>query len=225
MTTETTAADTTTPAATTDSTDTAVSTSTDATAQTTGESQGESETAATEANAEASANEAASVPDAYEFKLPEGLVLEGPRAEATTALFKELKLDQEGAQKLVDFFVGIRGEGEGEINAIVEAKLADAIEAKQAERRDAWAAETVAKFGDKPNPDMREAVKAFMTPELEEALETEGWGNHPALVGFFAQVGKLVRESAPRGLGGSTAAVTADLPLEHRMYPGMTKST
>ena len=49
-------------------------------------------------------------PEAYtEFTVPEGYKLEGERLEQTQALFKELGLSQDKAQKLVDKFCELSG--------------------------------------------------------------------------------------------------------------------
>lgn len=45
------------------------------------------------------------VPDAYDLKAPEGFALVPEVIEAVTPLLKELGIPQEGAQKLVDFYL------------------------------------------------------------------------------------------------------------------------
>lgn len=224
MNTQTTAADAVNPAdaAAPVSADTAVPTSEAATAQPTGEGQGDGESPA------AGAATATDVPDAYTFNLPEGLVLPDDRAAKTTELFKELELSQDKAQKLVDFFVALRGEGEGEIAAQVEARVADAIAAKDAERQqriEQWGNEARERFGSEYEhvaSDARKGVAAMNTPALLEAFESEGWGNHPELVRVFARLGQLLGDSTPRGLSGEPIA-PRQASLETRMYPGMAR--
>ena len=41
-----------------------------------------------------------------------------------------------------------------------------------------------------------EAIRRFGSPELREALETTGLGNHPELIRFFVRVGRAVGEGS-----------------------------
>lgn len=151
-----------------------------------------------------------------DFELPEGVVLEGERREQAHALFRDLGLDQERAQKLVSFYAA---EKAGEAGAIAEA-IQNAIDTK----REEWGRQSVERFGDRYQEEMsyaRTAVNALKDPELEKAFIELGWGNHPALVKAFATMGRVMRDSPMDGIGKGGAA-QSDVPLQNRMYPNMT---
>lgn len=216
MNTDTTTAATETTEAVTTSADTAVTTSTSATEQAPGKGQGEGETPAAEATEPKDGEEAEAkgAPEAYEpFVLPEGFALEGERATVAEAYFRENNMDQAAAQKAIDLFVQMNAEN-----------LAS-LEAQRAQRIEDWGKQSREQFGkefDQLNSDARKAVTALKTPELMEAFESEGWGNHPELIRVFATLGKLLGDDAPKGMGGETAQAE-ELSIADRMYPGMKK--
>ncbi len=151
-----------------------------------------------------------------DFELPEGVVLEGERREQAHALFRDLGLDQERAQKLVSFYAA---EKAGEAGAVAEA-IQNAIDAQ----REEWGRQSAERLGDRYNEEMsyaRTAVHAMKDPELEKAFLELGWGNHPALVKAFATMGRVMRDSPMDGIGKGGAA-QFDVPLQNRMYPNMT---
>jgi hypothetical protein len=148
---------------------------------------------------------AATVPEAYEFKMPEGMTADPARAEEFSAVAKELKLTQEQAQKLVDLDV---------------KRSQDQLTA-HAETVKTWATELKAdkEFGGDNLPATTTACKKvmdqFATPALREYLDASGLGNHPELVKFVANIGKsLSEDSFVRG--GPTTTPTDSAK---RFYP------
>ena len=72
--------------------------------------------------ADAAKAAAAAVPEKYEIKPPEGMQLDQAMMEKAAPLFKELKLSNEGAQKLANFYAATLGE--------IQQKQADALDRK-----------------------------------------------------------------------------------------------
>jgi len=141
------------------------------------------------------------------FELPDGFAADGPVMDEFKAAAKELKLPQGEAQKL----------------ASLGAKL---VQQTLDQQREAWTAQTAAwvetvktdpEIGGAQMPErVAVAVKAldrFGTPELKEALNTTGMGNHPEVIRFMHRVGLAIGEDTlvtGAGGGGSDAVSTED---------------
>lgn len=153
-------------------------------------------------------------PEAYEtFTLPEGYTLDGERLEQTQALFKELGLPQDKAQKLIDRYCQVDTENTTNLTA--------ATEAARAQQRETWAAEAKAELGDQYQPTVDRAylaVQAIGNPKLTAAFNDLGWGNHPELIKAFAHFGGLLKES-PMDTGGQGGGEAKPKTLADRMYP------
>lgn len=186
---------------------------TTATAQTTPEGTGQ-----TEGGTKPEGDKPAGAPEAYEaFKLPEGVTLEGERLETAHTTFKSLGLSQEQSQGLLDLYVKLQGEDAGAITQLLEDQ--------RIQQTEQWGAESKQQLGAKYDETValaRTAVQHANDPELVKAFDTQGWGNHPALIKAFAKFGSFLRDSNVEGLGGGTA-VTGEKSIAERMYPGMTK--
>lgn len=132
------------------------------------------------------------VPEKYEFKAPvEGQELDAEMAAALDPVARELGLNNEQAQKLVDIY---------------GKDILPKIEARQqenwAKQTEAWANEVktdkeiggdafVANVGL-----AQKALDTFAPAGLREYLETTGLGNHPDLVRCFVKVGKAMSEDS-----------------------------
>ena len=156
-------------------------------------------------------------PEAYEaFALPENYKLEGERLTTATEFFKANNFTQAQAQQAIDLFTKITGE---DIGAVTQA-----LEAQRVQRIETWGQQTKEALGTKYDETInlaRTAVKHVGDEELTAAFESEGWGNHPALIRAFAKFGELARDSSVEGLGGVTAT-GAPKTLAERMYPSQT---
>lgn len=152
--------------------------------------------------------DAAGAPAEYAaFELPEGFAADGPVMDEFKAAAKELKLPQGEAQKL----------------ASLGAKL---VQQTLDQQREAWTAQTAAwvetaqtdpEIGGAQMPErVAVAVKAldrFGTPELKEALNTTGMGNHPEVIRFMHRVGLAIGEDtfvSGAGGGGAGDAVSTE---------------
>lgn len=151
-------------------------------------------------------------PEEYEdFTIAEGQELDAAMVEKFTPVAKELGLTQANAQKLVDLYAGeVARANEANQQAFAELKSGWLKEAKSdAEVGGAKWNETMS-HADK-------AIKAFGDPELREALDFTGVGNHPALIRFFAKVGsKLVEDTTD--LNGNPPGGDVSTSRAERMY-------
>lgn len=155
------------------------------------------------AKAEADKN-AAKVPEAYEFKAPEGMVLDPAQVEAFTPVAKELGLTNDQAQKLVDLQVAATTASAkrwtDQVTAWGEEAKADPEFGKQ-------------NFG-KSTAAVAKALDKFGSPEARKALDDSGMGNHPALLKLFRAVGLAMGEdgfATGNSGGGGTPRTAAEI--------------
>lgn len=151
-------------------------------------------------------------PEQYaDFNLPENFTLEGEELEGVKAIFKELDLPQEAAQKLVDWEVARR------------VKLAEEEAARKDEEIKGWeksVAEHPVLGGKNMKATEAASARALMAFDydgsLAELLETTGYGNHPAMVQFLAALGSQISEDS----GGTGGEGSGKNPMS-TMYPTM----
>ena len=112
-------------------------------------------------------------------------------------MFKELNLSQEQAQKLVDFQAEMVKEGAQSqtdaFNQLIEGWQNDSKNDKE--------------FGgekfDENIVTARLTIEKFGTPELKTLMEDHGVGNHPEMIRFMWNIGKLLKEDSPGSLGNA----------------------
>lgn len=133
-------------------------------------------------------------PDTYaDFVMPEGVELDSALLTEATPLFKELGLNQDQAQKLVDFQAKqAKASSESQVDAFNQL-MNDWQEQSKNDKEFG---------GDKFEENVgiaRSAIDKFGTPELKQLLEEHGVGNHPEVIRFMVKVGKLTAEDVPGG--------------------------
>lgn len=170
----------------------------------------------------------AAIPEKYEFKVPEGQVLNEALVAEATPLFKELGLSQEGAQKLFDF------------HNKAMADLAAAPMKAYEEMRDAGRKEIISDkaLGD-GKADLKPEVKANIAKaidslpnakEFRDAMNLTGVGDNPAFVRAVNHWASQLAEGTPvRGNGPSPAGQTrsgeaARPSPAQAMYPNLNSS-
>lgn len=138
-------------------------------------------------------------PEKYEFKLPDGQTMDAKVLESVTPIFKELKLSNEQAQKLVDFEAArVKAQADEWSKQINDWQSQIKSDPKWQENI-ALAKKAIAYAGDK---------------ETASLLEGPYIGNNPKLVSFLAKVGKLVSEAPViegKGAGGDNPRSAADV--------------
>jgi hypothetical protein len=161
------------------------------------------------AEAKGADGNAPATPEAYEFKMPEGVELDGKAADEFSAIAKELKLSQADAQRIAD----------------VAAKMQQKQAETHVETVKGWAESCKAdkEFGgDNLSENLavaRKAIDAFGSPALKELLNSSGLGNHPEVVRFAFKAGKAISEDTFVQSGSRTPI--PDQTLEKRLYPNM----
>lgn len=167
----------------------------------------------------------AGAPEKYEdFKVPEGIKLEGETLTAAQGLFKGLGLTQEAAQSLVDFHT---------------AQLSAAAEAPTRaynEMRDGWksAAQADPDIGPKRAAIQENVGRAFDTigdPKLvqdfKDAMNYTGIGDHPAFIKVLNKWATQVTEGRNVRAGGPSEHGQNDKGQQQRpnvaqgMYPNL----
>jgi hypothetical protein len=151
-----------------------------------------------------------SAPEAYQpFKLPEGFSIAEEDATTIASLGREFKLDQGGAQKMVDAAAAF--------GQRLVAQAEQAREAASAKENETWEAEIEADptLGGAARPKTLELIQrvgAAFDPQGEVLgpkgiLGARGLGNQPALARFLTRIGQAIREDAPPpgGAGGGGA--------------------
>ena len=154
-----------------------------------------------------------------ELKLPDGFAVDDAVLGEFKALATEAKLAPEQAQKLVDFHVRAQ-----------ESVYAKAQESFDAQAK-AWQAETKAdkEIGGREFEGTlkhaRLALSRFGTPELTQALEQSGLGNHPEVVRLLARVAKATAEDSSAGKHSTAQATpaTSEDAFLRSMYPHLFK--
>lgn len=148
------------------------------------------------------------LPDSYTFTMPDGVEVDSTAAEEFSAIAKELKLDQAGAQKVAD----------------VGAKMAQRQIEKHAELVQSWVEQVKTDKeigGDALQENLavaKKALETFGTPELRDVLNASGLGNHPEVIRAFYKAGKAISED--RFVAGSPKGAPTD--AAKKLFPNMT---
>lgn len=136
-------------------------------------------------------------PIAYtDFTMPEGFELHGDDAKVLQELGQQFKMPQEAVQKLVDLGVQLQQRQVAEQQQMVRSWI-------DAARADSEYG------GEKLQQSLLTAQKAFTLPrgdKISKILLNSGLGNHPDVIGFMTEVGKLLEpDNMVTGKGSNTA--------------------
>lgn len=164
-------------------------TATASTAQATGD-----QTTATQATAAAPA-----AIEYTDFKVPDDYSLEGELGDKFKTIAKELGLNQEQAQKLIDLDVQ-RANAHVETVHKATAEWLNMAKADKEIGGDALEANVAI---------AKKALDTFGTDSLKQMLQVSGLGNHPEVIRVFHKIGKAISEdgfvSGDKGNKGSDA--------------------
>ena len=141
---------------------------------------------------------------------PEGVTVDSALLNDAAPLFKELGLTQDQAQKLVDFQAKqVQASSQSQVDAFDQ--LMNEWQEKSKNDKELG--------GDKFEENIgiaRSAIDKFGTPELKQLLEEHGVGNHPEVIRFMVNVGKLTAEDVP---GGTTVPTSKAQDRVSLLYP------
>ncbi|MDC4522600.1 hypothetical protein OHW69_03775 [Acinetobacter baumannii] len=134
-----------------------------------------------------------------EFTMPEGYSMNPDDAKVLQELGQQFKMPQEDVQKLVDLGVQMQQRQIQEQQKTILSWL----DAAKADKE--YGGENLEK-------NLLTAQRAFSLPrgdEISKILYMSGLGNHPAVIGFMTEVGKLLEpDNMTHGRGTNTANVT-----------------
>jgi hypothetical protein len=150
-------------------------------------------------------------PEAYtDFSLPQGVSLQPDFLDDVKAMAKGMNLPQAEAQKIVD------------IGAKYAAQANEAIARQVSEWGDAAKSDKEI-GGDKWDSSLQTAKTALSelgTPALKELLNKTGLGNHPDVIRFFVNAGKLVSQGrVVQGDGKGQPSGPGMNALASKLYP------
>lgn len=132
-----------------------------------------------------------SAPESYtDFTFPEGTEVNADAVAEASTLFKEMDLSQAQAQKLVDLQSKMQ---QSEMGKTQEAWVKMTEDWKKESKIDkefggALLNESLTK--------MKLAINAFGNDKFKEMLEITGVGNHPEMLRFLVNTGKIVSDDA-----------------------------
>jgi len=193
--------------------DTNAEASADATTLQTTEAQAETSTATTDTQADGSKSEESTAENQpndvdYDFTLPEGFTANEELAGDLKALAKENGLSKEVTQKFAD--LGVK----------MQQQQAEAWQTQV----DQWAEQVKADKqigGEKFDENIslaKQALEKFGGQELKDLLQSTGFGNHPAIVKAFYNIGKSVSNDTLVVSNGSSKSEKSAASI---MFPTM----
>lgn len=134
-----------------------------------------------------------------DFTMPEGYSLNPEDSKTLQELGQQFKMPQEAVQKLVDLGVQMQQRQAQEQQKVI-ASWVDAAKADPEYG------------GEKLKENLLTAQRAFSLPrgaEISKILFKSGLGNHPAVIGFMTEVGKLLEgDNMTHGNGTNTASTS-----------------
>ncbi len=141
----------------------------------------------------------------YEFKMPEGVELDGELGTELGSVAKELGLSQKNAQKIADLGAKLMQKRDGALRELITKTHGEWTEQT---RNDPEVG------GAKLQENLGLAKKVIAAVDtdgsLVKALNETGMGNHPGLVKAFVRIGKMISED--RLVLGKTGAQTDASP-------------
>ena len=149
--------------------------------------------------------EESNVPENYDISavLPEGAAIDSQEMKGFTQLAKDLKLNNEQAEKLAKYGFDYLGRGLG------------AYEAQQQAKQQAWAETARKELGADLNPTLvvcgrgLEAIEK-QVPGIRQAIEETGVGNRIEFIKAFKVLGEALEEDTGKGTIGDNSSSNND---------------
>lgn len=163
----------------------------------------------------------AAAPEKYEaFTVPDGYKLDDNVNKEATELFRSLNLPQEGAQKLVDFYIG-------KLQEVADRPIKHAQELQEKWVNEVKADPVIGKKLPEVKTTISRALDtlgdAKMVASFRAAMDETGAGNHPAFIRALYQMAQKLVEGQPvQGNGPARTGQTSrgQMPsAAQAMYP------
>jgi hypothetical protein len=153
---------------------------------------------------------AEAVPEKYEFKVPEGMTLDQSLVDKVSPIFKDMKLSQANAQKLVDFYAEDQKAkveaGQAELEKFRSEALKETEEAIKSDRKGNMAYLTKAR-------------NTLFSKDSIELIKAAGLDNCKSIIMDLIAFGKTISED--KLVDGKTQVANEDKPPAQRIYPGL----
>jgi len=152
------------------------------------------------------------IPEKYEFKIPEGMTLDQALVDKISPIFRELKISQEGAQKLTEVYAE-------NIKAIADTQA----ESFKKFLKDSYE-ETIKGLGANYKEQLMYVAKVrdrFLSEESRALLDASGMSNNKAFISDLIKLGKLISED--KSVSGISAAPEGATDAAHTLYPNQGK--
>lgn len=163
------------------------------------------------------ADDAPAVPEAYEFKLPDGMELDEKAAPMVQDLFKELGLPQDKAQQVLEKLLEI-----DQARQLSPEQVQQQYEEQAADLNKNWADECrklPELGGDNFNKSLEtcsQVMVKFASPELRNFLTYSALGSNPEFFKFIHSIGSAMSQDT---LEHGGAAGKGPRSIEDRLWP------
>ena len=161
----------------------------------------EKESPAKDTDSKADVAKTEGAPEAYEaFDLPEGFELSEEFSGRFSEAAKDMTLTQDQAQFLINMQTDLQTSN---VEALAEnwTSLKNEWQSETKKDKEIGGKEFSANLGV-----AKQALEKFGTPELSEAVELTGMGNHPEFIRLLYRVGKTLKEDKVMVEGANTSA-------------------
>jgi len=161
----------------------------------------EKESPAKDTDSKADVAKTEGAPEAYKaFDLPEGFELSEEFSGRFSEAAKDMNLTQDQAQFLINMQTDLQTSN---VEALAEnwTSLKNEWQSETKKDKEIGGKEFSANLGV-----AKQALEKFGTPELSEAVELTGMGNHPEFIRLLYRVGKTLKEDKVMVEGANTSA-------------------
>ena len=150
-------------------------------------------------------------PESYEFKAPDGVVIDDTTINAFSDVAKELNLPQADAQKLIDNVGPVMAKQQAQALNQLNTSWIEGVQADK-EIGGAKLQENLAVA--------KKAMERFGTPALRELLNESRLGNNPEVIRFMYRAGKAISED--KFVAGGPASPSGSRDPAKFLYPNQT---
>lgn len=160
--------------------------------------------------ADAAANK---VPEKYEFKLPEGVVLSEENAKVATEAFKSMELSQEKAQKLLDMHIQMTQKAQEAQMEVWKSTVKG------------WADQAKKEYGTELQAKLAGCSKAMtrvfgpQEAEFRQFADDTGIGNHPLFIKLLSYVNDKIADDTFKD--GANDKGGSDKSVANKLYPNL----
>ena len=132
------------------------------------------------------------IPEAYEFKLPNGEAVDKGFVDALSPVFKNFKFTQDQVNQFMEPYLKYGNDFEQRQEKAFQEFMADTAKKNEAAIRKEWGAD----FDANLNTAQRGFAR-FLSADAKKKLDASGLGSDPEFLKSFLAIGKMVQEDQP----------------------------